>query len=67
MSDNNRAVTACEYFKNTIEEYQYPLQVHSNKGVENRMIIKHMIVIRGDKMRDFIGSKSTHNTRIEQF
>ena len=65
ISDNNRATTAYEYFKNAIEEYECPLQVRSDKGSENRLIAKHMIAIRGDEMRGFIGGKSTHNTRIE--
>ena len=63
--DNNRAVTTYEYFQNAIEEYQYLLQVRRDKGVENRMIAKYIIVIRGYEMRSFISDKSTHNTRID--
>ena len=52
---------------NAIEEKKCPLQVRGGKGVENRLIAKHVIAIRGDDMRGFIGGKSTRNTRIERF
>ena len=66
-SDNNRADTTYGYFLNAIQEFQCPFQVRGDKGVENKMIAKHMIAIRGENMKGFLGGKSTHNTRIERF
>ena len=66
-ADNNRADTTYNYFLNAIQEHQCPFQVRGDKGVENKKIAKHMIAIRGDNIRGFIGGKSSHNTRIERF
>jgi len=66
-SDNNRADTTYNYFLTAIEEHQCPFQVRGDKGVENKKIAKHMIAIRGENIRGFIGGKSTRNTRIERF
>ena len=66
-ADNNRADTTYNYFLNAIEEHQCPFQVRGDKGVENKKIAKHMIAIRGENIRGFIGGKSARNTRIERF
>ena len=61
--NNNRADAARDCFLSAIEEHQFPLQVRGDEGAENRMIAKHMIAIRGEGMRCFIGGESTRGTR----
>ena len=64
-TNNNRAETVYNYFIYSITEFQCPFQVRSDKGSENRLIIKHMIILIGTEMCRFISRRSTHNTRIE--
>ena len=66
-ADNNRVDTAYNYFLKAIKEYQYPFQVRKDKGIENKMIAKYVITIRGENMQGFIGGKSARNARIKRF
>ena len=43
-----------------------PLQIRDEKGSENRIISKH-ILLRAAQYKDFIGGRSIHNTIIEHF
>ena len=65
-ANNNRAETVHNHFIQSINEFQCPFQVRGDKGSENRLIAKHMIILRGTETRGFIGGRSTHNTRIER-
>ena len=65
-ANNNKAETVYNHFIKSITEFQCPYQVRGDKGSENRLIAKHMMILRGSDMNGFIGGRSTHNTRIER-
>ena len=64
-ANNNRAEIVYNYFAHSIIEFQCLYQVRGDKGSENQLITKHMIILRQSEMKGFIGNRSTHNTRIE--
>ena len=66
-TNNNRADTTYTYFLKAMKVYECPFQVRKDKGVENKIITKYMIIIRGENIRGFIRDKSTYNTRIKRF
>jgi hypothetical protein len=43
------------------------MKMRGDKGCENRMIGKHMMLLRNNSCGGYIGGKSTRNTRIERF
>ena len=43
------------------------LQVIGDKGSENKLIEKHMVMLRATKHKRHIDGKSAHNTGIELF
>ena len=67
VNNNNRAQTTCNIFKNIMQNNTTPLQVAGDCGAENRLIAKHMILLRSkEPCKGHIGGKSTCNTRIER-
>ena len=44
-----------------------PLQIRGDKGSENRLITKHMVIVLNGLYRGFTGGRSTRNARIEHF
>ena len=65
-ASNNRAETVYNHFMKSITEFQCPNHVRGDKGSENCLIAKHMMILRGSDMNGFIGGRSAHNTRIER-
>lgn len=41
--------------------------MRGDKGIENRMIVKHMILLRNNDAGSCISGRSKYNTRIERF
>ena len=44
-SNNNRGITSYNLFIESINEHIAPLQVRADKGSENRLIVKHMVIV----------------------
>ena len=64
-ANSNQAETAHNHFIHSMTDFQCPFQVHEEKGSENHLITKHMILLKGTEMCGFNCGRSTHNTRIE--
>ena len=62
---NNFAKTSYDYFTDVIKIHIPSIKMRGDKGSENRMIAKHMILLRNDSTGGYIGGRLTHNTRIE--
>jgi uncharacterized protein (DUF3820 family) len=67
-SDNNRAQTVLNLFKEAVEEYSLPTRIRTDKGVENYDVAMYMLTHpeRGPSMNPVIVGKSVHNQRIER-
>ena len=52
-ANNNRAETVHNHFMHSITEFQFPRQVRGDKGSENRLIAKHMMILRGSETKGF--------------
>ena len=44
-SNNDRGNTSCDFLKEAINEHIAPLKVRGNKGSENRLIEKCMVMV----------------------
>ena len=66
-SNNNRGNNAYDFFKEVVDKNVTPLQVRGNKGSENILIAKHMVMLCNAQQRGCVGCKFTHDTRIERF
>ena len=53
-SNNNRVNTSYDLLKEAIDEKAAPLQVRGDKGSENRLMAKHMVIARNAKFRGHI-------------
>ena len=60
-------MTACRLFKETITNHTAPLQVRGDKGSENVIIAKRVVMLRNTQHKCYLGGRSTHNTRIKRF
>ena len=65
-SVNNKASTVFENFTNAISEYSLPSCVRSDYGMENYMVVCHMLWYLGLNHGSAITGCSTHNQRIER-
>ena len=65
-SDNNRALATCQHFSKDMDEFLCPLQVREDKGTKNRLINKHMLMLRHSRIKVCIGSTSAHTVKIER-
>ena len=66
-SNNNRAATVFQYFREAIANYGMPSRVRSDKGGENVNISRFMLQQRGTGRGSMLTGKSVHNQRIERF
>ena len=55
------------FFKEAISKYVTPLQVRGNDGSKNRLISKHVVVVRNTQFQGCIGGRSTHKKRQNVF
>ena len=67
VSNNNLAKTSHNYFAEAIQEHGAPIKMRSDKGNENRMIAKHIILVCQDNVGSCIGGRLIRNTRIKCF
>ncbi len=65
-SDNNRAETVLDLFRQAVEKYGWPSRVRSDKGGENVDVARAMIFSRGPGRRSHLTGSSVHNQRIER-
>jgi len=65
-STNNEASTVYSLFLSAVEKYQLPSRVRSDQGLENVMVARHMIQVRGGERHSMLTGSSTHNERIER-
>ena len=66
-SINNKAETAYDLILKDAQENVTPLQVRGDMGVENKILAKHMILMRNSTHNGFIGARYVYNTRIDRF
>ena len=66
-SSNDRGNTSCYFIEESISKCIAPLQVRDDKGSNNRLIAKHVVMVRNGICRRCIGGRSTNNTQIERF
>ena len=55
------------FFKESINKLVAPLQARDDKVSENRLIAKHMEILRSTHHKGQIGYRSKHDTRIGRF
>ena len=67
FSNNNKDLPAHRLFKEAMSNHIEPLQAGGDKGSENRIISKHMVIFCGTQCKGYMWGRSTHNTRIERF
>lgn len=63
---NNLSKTVLKLFMNATEQFGCPSRVRSDKGGENILVCKYMVVNRGIGRRSHIAGSSVHNQRIER-
>ena len=56
-----------ELFKEATSNRAAPLQVRGNKGLENRAIIKCIVMLCSAQHKGYIGEMSTENARTDSF
>ena len=67
ISNNNKARTSYDCFKQAIQQCGAPIKMRGDKGNENKMITKHIILLRQNNIGGCIGGKFTRDTCIEHF
>lgn len=67
-SNNNRAETVLDYFKEAVTEWGLPSRVRADMGGENVLVKEFMLQhpSRGSHRGSFISGRSVHNCRIER-
>ena len=65
-STNNRASTVMEYFRGAVGQYNLPLRVRIDLGLENIEVARFMLQRRGLNRGITITGTSVHNQRIER-
>lgn len=67
-SNNNRAETVFQCFREAVVTYSLPSRVHSDHGGENVRVAGYMLSHpeRGPGRSSFITGRSVHNSRIER-
>ena len=66
-SNDNKAENACDLLLKSARENISPLKVSGKMGVENRLLAKHIILLRDSVNNGWIGRRYIQNDRIECF
>ena len=66
-STNNKAETGVSLFEQALEIHGLPSRVRTDKGGENTLIWRKMVIkLRGEGRGSSIAASSVHNQRIER-
>ena len=65
-SNGNKSETSCKLILKASRENVERLQVRGNIGSKNRLLVKHMILLRNYAHNGYLG-RSTHDSIIERF
>ncbi|XP_033981885.1 uncharacterized protein LOC117478996 [Trematomus bernacchii] len=65
-SNDNCSSTTLAFFRESVQQFGYPLRVRADHGVENCGVAELMLTVRGPNSGSFISGKSVHNQRIER-
>lgn len=66
ISNNNKAETVLQIFKESTIKYGLPSRVRCDMGVENTLVCSYMEEKRGENRGSAIMGRSVHNQRIER-
>ncbi|XP_078495306.1 uncharacterized protein LOC144750119 [Ciona intestinalis] len=65
-SDNNKAETVLNFFKDGVDRWGLPSRVRSDYGMENYLVGAYMIEKRGPNRGSIITGSSVHKCRVER-
>ncbi|THH06932.1 hypothetical protein EW146_g9463 [Bondarzewia mesenterica] len=66
VSNNNRADTVLDLFRDAVQIYGWPSRVRGDHGTENVLIAREMEAMHGADHGSYIWGRSVHNTWIER-